>query len=131
MTRCTFGNTNVFFYFPKFDRNRGSHWMYYMSHRISHVLLFTNYQAAILSHQLLKFHPFDWLIEIYLQTVDQGTHHNMVSLQPMPGFPLCWATPWALQVMRKIQWTIFIWICKLQKPRPEHGCKIRADSLFG
>ena len=37
--------------------------------------------------QLLKFHPFDLLIEIYLQTEVQGTHHKMVSLQPMPGFP--------------------------------------------
>ena len=37
--------------------------------------------------QLLKFHPLDWLIEIYLQTEDQGTHHKMVSLQLMPGFP--------------------------------------------
>ena len=36
--------------------------------------------------QLLKFHPFDWLIEIYLQTEGQGTHHKMVSLQKMPGF---------------------------------------------
>ena len=31
--------------------------------------------------QLLKFHPFDWMIEINLQTE--------VSLKPMPGFPLC------------------------------------------
>ena len=71
MTRCMFGDTNVFFYFPKFDRNRGSHWMHfclYMSHRISHVPLFTTELAEILSCQLLKFHPFDWLIEIYLQT---------------------------------------------------------------
>ena len=36
--------------------------------------------------QLLMFHPFDWLIEIYLQTEGQGTHHKMVSLQPMPSF---------------------------------------------
>ena len=36
--------------------------------------------------QLLKFHQFDWLIEIYLQTKGQGTHHKMVSLQPMSGF---------------------------------------------
>ena len=36
--------------------------------------------------QLLKFHQFDWLIEIYLQTEGQGTHHKMVSLQPMSGF---------------------------------------------
>ena len=35
--------------------------------------------------QLLKFYPFDWLIEIYLQTEGQGTHQKMVSLQPMPG----------------------------------------------
>ena len=36
--------------------------------------------------QLLKFHQFDWLIEIYLQTECQGAHHKMVSLQPMSGF---------------------------------------------
>ena len=36
--------------------------------------------------QLLKFHQFDWLIEIYGQTEGQGTHHKMVSLQPMSGF---------------------------------------------
>ena len=36
--------------------------------------------------QLLKLYPFDWVIEIYLQTESQGTHHKMVSLQPMPGF---------------------------------------------
>ena len=36
--------------------------------------------------ELLKFHQFDWLIEIYLQTEGQGTHHKMVSLQPMSGF---------------------------------------------
>ena len=36
--------------------------------------------------QLLKFHPFNWMIEIYLRTEGQGTHHKMVSLQPMPGF---------------------------------------------
>ena len=38
--------------------------------------------------QLLKFDPFDWMIEIYLQTEGQGTHHKMVTLQPMPGFSL-------------------------------------------
>ena len=36
--------------------------------------------------QLLKFHQFDWLIEIYLQTEGQSTHHKMVSLQPMSVF---------------------------------------------
>ena len=42
--------------------------------------------------QLLKFHPFDWMIEIYLRTEGQGTHHKMVTLQPMPGFsPLLYA----------------------------------------
>ena len=44
-----------------------------------------NWQPFYL-RQLLKFHPFDWLIEIYLQTEGQSTHHKMVSLQPMPGF---------------------------------------------
>ena len=44
-----------------------------------------NWQPFYL-RQLLKFHPFDWLIGIYLQTKGQGTHHEMVSLQPMPGF---------------------------------------------
>ena len=36
--------------------------------------------------QLLKFHPFDWLIEIYLQTESQATHHEIAS----PGFRLCY-----------------------------------------
>ena len=35
--------------------------------------------------QLLKFHPFHWLIKIYLQTEGQGAHHKMVMLQPMLG----------------------------------------------
>ena len=47
-----------------------------------------NWQTFYL-RQVLKFHPFDWLIEIYLQTEGQGTHHKMVSLQLMPGFPFC------------------------------------------
>ena len=41
--------------------------------------------------QLLKFHPFDWLIEIYLQIEGQGAHHKMASLQSMLGVPLCYA----------------------------------------
>ena len=45
-----------------------------------------NCQPFYLRH-LLKFYQFDWLIEIYLQTEGQGTHHKMVSLQPMSGFP--------------------------------------------
>ena len=47
-----------------------------------------NWQPFYL-RQLLKFDPFDWLIKIYLLTEGQGTHHKMVSLQPMPRFPLC------------------------------------------
>ena len=46
--------------------------------------------------QLSKFRPFDWLIEIYLQTEGQGTHHKMVSLQPMPGFPLWCELPFVV-----------------------------------
>ena len=102
MTRCTFGDTSVFFCFPKLDRNRSSHWMHfclYMSHRISHVLLFTNWLAAILYHQLLKFHPFDWLIEIYLQTEGQSTHQNMVIPQCTHGIPpMYWTPPDVLMV---------------------------------
>ena len=44
-----------------------------------------NWQPFYL-HKLLKFHPFDWLIEIYLQTEGQATYHKMVLLKPMPGF---------------------------------------------
>ena len=51
-----------------------------------------NWQPFYL-RQLLKFHPFDWLIESYLQIEGQGTHHKMVSLQPMFGFPLCCSAP--------------------------------------
>ena len=83
MTHCTL-------YFPKFDRNRGSHWMHFAC--ICHIVfcmfscLKISWQPFYL-HQLLKFHPLDWLIEIYLQTESQGTHHKMVSFQPVPGFP--------------------------------------------
>ena len=50
-------------------------------------------------HQLLKFYPFDRLMEIYLRTEGQGTHHKMVSLQPMPGFSLCSYYPYDLFVL--------------------------------
>ena len=88
MTRCTFGDTNVFFYFPKFDRNRGSHWMHFCLYTVFRMFpcLQINWQPFYL-RQLLKFHPSDWPIGIYLQIEGQGTHHKMVSLQPMPGFP--------------------------------------------
>ena len=89
MTRCMFGDANVFFHSLKFDSNVGSHWMHFSC--ICHILfrmfscLQMNCQPFYLC-QLLKFHPFDWLIEIYLQTEGQGTHHRMASFQPMPGF---------------------------------------------
>ena len=57
--------------------------------------------------QLLKFYPFDWLIEIYLQTEGQGTHHKMVSLQPMPGFspllsrPMLFCVLWMVKEAEK------------------------------
>ena len=43
---------------------------------------------AFYLRQLLKSDPFDWLIEFYLQSEGQDTHHKMVSLQPMV-FQLC------------------------------------------
>ena len=51
--------------------------------------------------QLLKFHPFDWMIEIYLQTEGQGTHHKMVSLQPMPGFSPLFFPPNSVVIYRR------------------------------
>ena len=51
-----------------------------------------NYQPFYL-HQLFQFHPFDWLVEIYLQTEGQGTHNKMVSLQPIPVFSPLLARP--------------------------------------
>ena len=96
MTRCMFGNTNVFFYFPKFDRNRGSHsgcTFACKCHTVFRMFscLQINWQPFYLG-QLLKFHPFDWLMEIYLQSEGQGPHHKMVSLQSMPGFSSLFVT---------------------------------------
>ena len=54
--------------------------------------------------QLLKFHQFDWLIEIYLQTEGQGTHHKMVSLQPMSGF-----SPLFLDAIKYHMFTVCHW----------------------
>ena len=93
MTRFAFGDTNVFFRSPKFDRNRGSRWIHFclsVCHTTLRMFscLQINCQPFYLC-QLLKFHPSDSLIEIYLETEDQGTRHKMVSLQPMPSFPLC------------------------------------------
>ena len=89
MTRSTFGDINVFFHSPKFDRNRSSGWMRFACVCNTVFRMFfclqINCQPFYL-RQLLKFHPCDWLIEIYLQTKGQGTHHKMVSLLPMPGF---------------------------------------------
>ena len=60
----------------------------------------TDWQSFYL-HQFLKFHPFDWLIEIYLQTEGQGTHHKMVSFQPMPGFSPLFADSLTFLTFRK------------------------------
>ena len=56
-------------------------------HTVFHMFscLQVNWQPFYL-HQLLKFHPFDWLIKIYLQTKGQDAHHKIVSFQPIPGF---------------------------------------------
>ena len=52
--------------------------------------------------QLLKFHPFDWLVEIYLQRDDLGTYHKMISLQPMPSFsPVQQNTNYGLIILRE------------------------------
>ena len=32
---------------------------------------------------------------------------------------------------KKIQQTMFAWVCKLQTPKPEYGCKTKVDSFFG
>ena len=90
MTCCTFGDINVFFHSSTFDGNRGSHWMHFCLLCLTVFRLFfclnINCQPFNL-RQLLKLHPFDWLIEIHIQTEDQGTHHKMVLLQPIPNFP--------------------------------------------
>ena len=65
MTRSTFGDISVIFHSPKFDRNRGSQWMHfclYMSHRISHVLLFTNKLSVILPTPSIEI-PSIWLAD--------------------------------------------------------------------
>ena len=32
---------------------------------------------------------------------------------------------------RKIQQAMFVWVCELQIPKPEHGCNIKTDFFFG
>ena len=32
---------------------------------------------------------------------------------------------------RKIQQTMFVWVCEQQTPKPEHGCKIKTNRFFG
>ena len=48
--------------------------------------VFRMFPCLQINCQSFYLHPFDWLIEIYLQTEVQGTHHNMVSLQPVSAF---------------------------------------------
>ena len=63
--------------------------------------------------QLLKFHPFHWLIKIYLQTQGQDTHHKMVLLQPMPDFPLCfYATFSSVELCSRKRQKCVFFICK-------------------
>ena len=31
---------------------------------------------------------------------------------------------------RKIQQTMFVWVCEQQTPKPEHGCKIKTDCFL-
>ena len=82
MTGSTFGNINVFFHSPKFDRNRGSCYTVFCMFSCLQI----NCQPCYLC-QLLKFHPFDWMIEIHLQTKGQGTHNKMVLLAG--PYPFC------------------------------------------
>ena len=77
MTRSMYGDIKVFF-----DRNRQLLDAFFpICHTVFCMFscLQINCQPFYL-HQLLKLHPSDWLIEIYLQTEGQGTHHKMVSL---------------------------------------------------
>ena len=92
VTRSKFWDVSVFFYSPKFDRNEGNHWMHFACICNTVFRMFSYLQIncqPFYLRQLLKFHQSDRLIEIYLQIEGQGTHHKMVSLQPMSGFPLC------------------------------------------
>ena len=66
--------------------------------------------------QLLKFHPFDWMIEIYLQTEGQGTHHKMVTLQPMPGFSPLFI--WRLSSIFDLGLCVFDWPIRIQHFMP-------------
>ena len=62
----------------------------FISQNLTEIEAFTGCTFACICHTVfrmfMKFYLFDWLIEIYLQTEGKGTHHKMVSLQPMPGF---------------------------------------------
>ena len=60
----------------------------------------------------MKFHPFDWLVEICLQTEGQGAHHKIVSLQPMSGFSPCVARGEILADIYFCQAEISSKICK-------------------
>ena len=71
MTRCTFGDTCVLFYFSKFDRNKGSHWMHfclYMSHP---------YFACSLVYKLTGSHFISSACEIpSIRLADQNLSSN-------------------------------------------------------
>ena len=82
MTHRTSGDTNVFFYFPKFDRNRGIHWMHfclYMSHSISDV------------HEI----PFIWLADRNLSSNRGQRYSPQNGIAPtnawfFPSVPITW-----------------------------------------
>ena len=40
------------------------------------------------------------------------------------------ATPFALQMLRKIQQAMFVWVFELQTPKSEHHCKIKTDRFY-
>ena len=92
LTSCTFGDTNVFFYIPKFDRNRGwMHFCLYMSHCISHVLLFTNLLAAILSPPAFEI-PSTWLADPNLSSNREPGYSPQNGIAPTNAwfFPSVW-----------------------------------------
>ena len=98
MTRSTFWDINVFFYSRNLTEIEAITGCTFACICNTVFRMFSclqiNCQPFYL-RQLLKFHQFDWLIEIYLQTEGQGAHHKMVSLQPMSGFSqlLLWVGP--------------------------------------
>ena len=93
MIRCTFGDTNVFFYFPKFGRNRDNRWMHFscICHTVFRMFscLHINWQPFYL-RQLLKFHPFDWLMEYIFKPWAKVLTTKWYRSNQCLAFPLCY-----------------------------------------